>query len=140
MKSSSIEMSLGIEGRKGGQSVIGAGNVGREETEQQRPQTRRNKLQHQSLQTVGSVINQSQSVVSRQGLLQSVPGASFLGEKDKFAVAVRLIVVGSSRLFLLANLFWTYSDQLILLPTNLFHKYKTKSKSETFCSLVATVL
>ena len=112
MKSSSIEMSLGIEGRKGGQSVIGAGNVGREEAsgQQQRPQTRRNKLQHQSLQTVGSVINQSQSVVSRQGLLQSVPGASFLGEKDKFAVAVRLIVVGSSRLFLLANLFWTYSD------------------------------
>ena len=84
MKSSSIEMSLGIEGRKGGQSVIGAGNVGREEASgQQRPQTRRNKLQHQSLQTVGSVINQSQSVVSRQGLLQSVCGVSLVGEKDK---------------------------------------------------------
>ena len=81
MKSSSIEMSLGIEGRKGGQSVIGAGNVGREEASgQQRPQTRRNKLQHQSLQTVGSVINQSQSVVSRQGLLQSVRGSSLGGK------------------------------------------------------------
>ena len=50
--------------------------------------------------------------------------APVLGEKDKFAVAVRLIVVGSSRLFLLANLFWTYSDQPILGPTNLFPEFE----------------
>ena len=115
------QISLRIEGRQRGSICYRVGNVGREEAGQ-RPQTRGNKLQHQSLQTVGSVINQNLSVVGRQGLLQSVCGVS-LGEKDKFAVAARLIVVGS-RLVLLANLFWTYSDQLILLPTNLFPEFE----------------
>ena len=56
-------------------------------------------------------------------------------EKDKFAVAARLIVVGSSRLFLLANLFWTYSDQPILVPTNLFREFEfTCTRILVFCS------
>lgn len=88
-------------------------------------------MQHQSLQTVGSVINQSLSVVGRQGLLQSVCVVS-LGEKDKFAVAARLIVVGR-RLVLLTNLSWTYSDQLILEPTNLFPESEFSCQDSCIC-------